>query len=71
MGGGTRREGSGWRPGERLDGLLVDGLLAAGYVVDALNPKVAERYRERTRLSGGKTDPADVGSARPDPGRGP
>jgi len=45
---------------ERPDGLLVDGLLAAGYVVYALNPKAVERYRERTRLSGGKTDPADA-----------
>jgi transposase len=45
---------------ERPDGLLVDGLLAAGYTVYALNPKAVERYRERTRLSGGKTDPADA-----------
>ena len=45
---------------ERPDGLLVDGLLEAGYVVYALNPKAVERYRERTRLSGGKTDPADA-----------
>ena len=44
---------------ERPDGLLVDGLLVAGYTVYALNPKAVERYRERTRLSGGKTDPAD------------
>jgi transposase len=45
---------------ERPDGLLVEGLLAAGYGVYALNPKAVERYRERTRLSGGKTDPADA-----------
>ena len=45
---------------ERPDGLLVDGLLAAGYTVYALNPKAVQRYRERTRLSGGKTDPADA-----------
>ena len=45
---------------ERPDGLLVDGLLAAGYVIYALNPKAVDRYRERTRLSGGKTDPADA-----------
>ena len=45
---------------ERPDGLLVDGLLAAGYVVYALNPKAVDRYRERTRLAGGKTDPADA-----------
>jgi hypothetical protein len=45
---------------ERPDGLLVDGLLAAGYVVYALTPKAVERYRERTRRSGGKTAPADA-----------
>ena len=45
---------------ERPDGLLVDGLLEAGYVVYALNPKAVERYRERTHLAGGKTDPADA-----------
>jgi len=45
---------------ERPDGLLVEGLLAAGYVVYALNPKAVERYRERTRMAGGKTDPADA-----------
>lgn len=45
---------------ERPDGLLVAGLLAAGYVVYALNPKGVERYRDRTRVAGGKTDPADA-----------
>jgi transposase len=45
---------------ERPDGLLVAALLLAGYVVYALNPKAVERYRERTRLAGGKTDPADA-----------
>jgi transposase len=45
---------------ERPDGLLVEGLLEAGYVVYALNPKAVERYRERTRVAGGKTDPADA-----------
>jgi len=45
---------------ERPDGLLVEALLDAGYVVYALNPKAVERYRERTRLAGGKTDPADA-----------
>jgi transposase len=43
---------------ERPDGLLVDGLLEAGSVVYALNPKAVERYRERTRVAGGKADPA-------------
>jgi transposase len=45
---------------ERPDGLLVEGLLDAGYVVYALNPKAVDRYRERTRVGGGKTDPADA-----------
>jgi transposase len=45
---------------ERPDGLLVEALLAAGYTVYALNPKAVERYRERTRAGGGKTDPADA-----------
>lgn len=45
---------------ERPDGLLVEALLKAGYVVDALNPKAVDRYRERTRAAGGKTDPADA-----------
>ena len=45
---------------ERPDGLLVEALLAAGYVVYALNPKAVDRYRERTRVAGGKTDPADA-----------
>ncbi len=46
---------------ERPDGLLVDALLEAGYVVYALNPKAVDRYRERTRVAGGKTDPTDAG----------
>src|SRR3954454_20879192 len=45
---------------ERPDGLLVDSLLEAGYVIYALNPKAVDRYRERTRVAGGKTDPADA-----------
>jgi transposase len=45
---------------ERPDGLLVGALLGAGYTVYALNPKSVERYRERTRVGGGKTDPADA-----------
>jgi transposase len=45
---------------ERPDGLLVGALLDAGYVVYALNPKAVDRYRERTRVAGGKTDPADA-----------
>ena len=45
---------------ERPDGLLAEALLDAGYVVYALNPKAVDRYRERTRVGGGKTDPADA-----------
>jgi transposase len=45
---------------ERPDGLLVEALLDTGYGVYALNPKAVERYRERTRVAGGKTDPADA-----------
>jgi hypothetical protein len=45
---------------ERPDGLLVEALLDAGCVVYALNPKAVDRYRERTRVAGGKTDPADA-----------
>src|SRR4051794_17070832 len=44
----------------RPDGLLVEALLEAGYVIYALNPKAVDRYRERTRVAGGKTDPADA-----------
>ena len=45
---------------ERPDGLLVEGLLASGYTVYALNPRAVERYRERTRIGGAKTDEADA-----------
>jgi len=45
---------------ERPDGLLVTSLLGAGYTVYGLNPKSVERYRDRARTSGGKTDPADA-----------
>lgn len=45
---------------ERPDGLLIDALVDAGYVVYALNPKAVERYRGRTRTTGAKSDPADA-----------
>jgi transposase len=45
---------------ERAHGLLVDALLEAGYTVYGLNPKAVERYRDRTRTAGAKTDPADA-----------
>jgi len=45
---------------ERAHGLLVGSLLEAGYAVYALNPKSVERYRDRGRTSGAKSDPADA-----------
>ena len=45
---------------ERPDGLLVEALLDGGYTVFALNPKAVERYRDRTRTTGAKSDPADA-----------
>ena len=45
---------------ERPDGLVVDALVDTGYCVYALNPKVVERYRGRTRVAVAKTDPADA-----------
>jgi transposase len=45
---------------ERPHGLLVGSLLEAGYTVYALNPKSVERYRDRARTAGAKTDPADA-----------
>ncbi|SED95307.1 IS110 family transposase [Ruania alba] len=41
-------------------GLWVQALVAAGYVVYAINPKAAARYRERHHVGGGKSDPADA-----------
>jgi transposase len=41
-------------------GLWVRSLIAAGYDVYALNPKVVARYRERHVISGAKSDPADA-----------
>ncbi len=47
-------------------------LLGAGDAVYALNAKSVERYRDRARTSGGKSDPADAefvwhrNQARPD-----
>ena len=45
---------------ERAHGLLVDALLQGGYAVYGLNPKAVERYRDRTRTAGAKTEPADA-----------
>ncbi len=41
-------------------GLLVRGLLAAGYTVFALNPLAVSRYRERHAVTGAKSDAADA-----------
>lgn len=41
-------------------GLWVNALTAAGYLVYAINPKAAARYRERHHLAGGKSDPGDA-----------
>ncbi|MFZ2100041.1 MAG: IS110 family transposase [Oricola sp.] len=41
-------------------GLLVGALVAAGYVVHAINPLSASRYRERHSTSRAKSDPADA-----------
>ncbi len=41
-------------------GLLVRGLLAAGYEVYAINPKAASRYRDRHAVSGAKSDTGDA-----------
>ncbi len=47
--------------GIELDrGLLVGCLVAAGYQVYAINPKAMDRYRDRHRLSGAKSDPDDA-----------
>ena len=41
-------------------GPWVQALLAAGYQVYAINPLQVARYRERYRVSGAKSDPADA-----------
>ncbi len=41
-------------------GLWVYALVEAGYVVYAINPKAASRYRDRHTLSGAKSDPGDA-----------
>ena len=45
---------------ERPDGLLVAALLERGYAVYPINPKAAERYRERHGTSGAKDDARDA-----------
>ena len=41
-------------------GLLVEALIAGGYVVYGVNPMAASRYRERHVTSGAKSDPGDA-----------
>jgi len=41
-------------------GLLVEGLVASGYAVFAINPFAASRYRDRHVTSGAKSDPGDA-----------
>jgi transposase len=41
-------------------GPWVQALIAAGYLVYAVNPLQASRYRERLSVSGAKSDPADA-----------
>jgi transposase len=47
--------------GIELDrGLLVGALVSAGYAVYAINPLSVDRYRDRHRTSGAKSDPGDA-----------
>jgi len=41
-------------------GLLVSALVVAGYQVFAINPLSVDRYRDRHRTSGAKSDPGDA-----------
>lgn len=41
-------------------GLLARALVAAGYRVLAVNPLAVDRYRDRHRVSGAKSDPGDA-----------
>jgi hypothetical protein len=41
-------------------GLLVRALVAGGYRVIAVNPLAVDRYRDRHRVSGAKSDPGDA-----------
>lgn len=41
-------------------GLLVRALVAVGYRVLAVNPLSVDRYRDRARVSGAKSDPGDA-----------
>jgi transposase len=41
-------------------GLLVRALVASGYELVAVNPLAVDRYRDRHRVSGAKSDPGDA-----------
>ena len=41
-------------------GLMVRALVASGYELVALNPLAVDRYRDRHRVSGAKSDPGDA-----------
>ena len=41
-------------------GLFVAAMVAVGYAVFAINPKAVDRYRDRHRLSGSKSDGAEA-----------
>lgn len=45
---------------ETDQGMWVASLVAAGYQVFAINPKVAARYRDRHSIAGAKSDPGDA-----------
>ena len=45
---------------EKDRGLIVAGLVAAGYTIYAINPMAASRYRSRHHTSGSKSDAADA-----------
>jgi len=45
---------------EKDRGLIVTALVASGYVVYAVNPLAASRYRDRHHVSGAKSDPGDA-----------
>jgi transposase len=45
---------------ETSQGMVVEQVLAMDLVVYPLNPKAAERYRDRKRPDGSKTDPIDA-----------
>ena len=49
-----------WSRTETERGLFVGSLVAAGYVVLAVNPLSVSRYRQRHSTSGAKSDPGDA-----------